>query len=801
MNLKAHEGSSGSAVACDLSASAVPNDDPSAKGFGDLSCEGEAEADASVAPGGGAIDLVEGFEDSFPLLGFDSGASVENFQGKTVFGGEGVHRDDAIGGGELPGVVENVHHRPEQLAGVAVGLQRRGGNAGDKLKVLRAIGGDLVDRPGCDVGEVIAFGVEVHALGLEGRDIDEGVDDVAQTPGRAIDASEAFGLKRCERTEVFPEEQLEVADDGSHRRGEFVGDVSEKLPAQPSHLFQAGVGLGEGTDLVFQPSDDALALFPEQHLAGVVAFFPMAFEKRVDGLGKLPGVDGLLDVAVGAKGEAGLPIPFGGDRDDGNLFEAGDAPNPKGDFVAVEVRDVDVDEDQIRVNLRREAHAFEAALGVEDLVACGGEQLLDEAAAVGIVFDVENASHRREYRSWGIGGLKIRGKSRLQRFLRSAGALAASPGPIAASPSFALTLARAGRIAVAMGKKGRVLVALSGGVDSSVAAALLQEQGYDLIGVTLHLWDASGESQVGRCCAPEDRDDARKTCEHLGIPHFVLDEREAFREQVVEPFLDEYRSGKTPAPCVHCNKGIKLTQLVDLLPQFGATHVATGHYVRLLREDGQLRLFRGRDHGKDQSYFLYGVPHRVLDKMLFPLGDMIKDETRKHGERLGVPNFAKGDSQELCFVPDGNIAAFAKRERGAGRSGKLVDAEGAVLGEHDGVERFTIGQRRGLGLGGGPSRYVLKILPNHDVLVGGHDGLMGAELELQNTDWLCDAPQEPLRAEVRMRYRHPPAEATVHPMGDGRFRVVFDAPQRAITPGQAAVVYRGEEVLGGGFIA
>jgi len=345
-----------------------------------------------------------------------------------------------------------------------------------------------------------------------------------------------------------------------------------------------------------------------------------------------------------------------------------------------------------------------------------------------------------------------------------------------------------------MTTKERVLVAMSGGVDSSVAAALLHEQGHECVGVTLHLWDASGDQQVGRCCAPEDREDARRTCDHLGIPHFVLDEREAFREHVVEPFLDEYRSGRTPIPCVHCNRTVKLVHLASLAPRFGATAVATGHYARLV--DG--RLLRGVDHGKDQSYFLFGVPSEVLSRMRFPLGGMQKGETREHGRRLGVPNADKPDSQELCFVPDGDVGAFAASERGPGRGGVLRTEDGEVLATHEGVERFTIGQRKGLGLGGGPTRYVLRIVSD-DVVVGEESALYSDRLRAGDSAWLQEVPER-FRAQVRVRYRHAPADAEITRTPEG-FEARFDAPQRALTPGQAAVVYRGDEVLGGGFIA
>ncbi|MCC7534693.1 MAG: tRNA 2-thiouridine(34) synthase MnmA [Deltaproteobacteria bacterium] len=350
----------------------------------------------------------------------------------------------------------------------------------------------------------------------------------------------------------------------------------------------------------------------------------------------------------------------------------------------------------------------------------------------------------------------------------------------------------------------RVLVAMSGGVDSSVAAAVLRDAGHQVIGVTLHLWDAPEEERVGRCCSPEDQADARRVCDHLGVPHYVIDETSAFRAHVVDDLVRAYGDGITPAPCVRCNQGVKLPALVALANAFGAERIATGHYARVVRRgDGAVELHRARDGKKDQSYFLFGLDRATLERLELPLSDVTKDESRAIARRAGLPNADKGDSQELCFVPDGDVGAFVERQGGGGRAGVMRDADGRRLGTHAGVHHFTIGQRRGLGLGGGASRYVLRIVPDTgEVVVGSDDALLGSTLVARDARWCGDdPPREPFEADVRIRYRHAAARATVTPAADGcTFDARFLEPQRAITPGQAAVVYDGTRVVGGGVI-
>ena len=353
----------------------------------------------------------------------------------------------------------------------------------------------------------------------------------------------------------------------------------------------------------------------------------------------------------------------------------------------------------------------------------------------------------------------------------------------------------------------RVLVAMSGGVDSAVAAARLRDQGYDVVGVTLHLWDYPDDGSVrGRCCAPEDQHDARRVAVHLDIPHFTFDRRELFKEHVIDPFVDAYLAGETPSPCVACNRSVKLRELFPLAERLGATFVATGHYARTVVVDGKTRLYRGRDRTKDQSYFLHMLREDELARVLFPLGDSTKGEVRAEAIARRLPGAEKGESQELCFVPTGRYDAFvAEHARDRLRPGPIVDAEGRAVGEHAGVHGFTIGQRKGLGVALGKPMFVVGLdAATSTVRLGGEDELLSAAALLSGVAWSDDAAF-PLSAEVRVRARHDGAPAVIDrevdpATGAEVFVARFRSPVRAVSPGQIAVAYQGDRVVGGGMI-
>jgi tRNA-specific 2-thiouridylase len=363
-----------------------------------------------------------------------------------------------------------------------------------------------------------------------------------------------------------------------------------------------------------------------------------------------------------------------------------------------------------------------------------------------------------------------------------------------------------------MAPRERILVAMSGGVDSSVAAARLRDAGYDVVGVTLHLWDyaevdGAGRGSHGRCCAPEDQYDARRTADALGFPHFTFDRRDLFAREVVAPFVDAYVAGETPSPCSSCNRGVKLAELFALAARLGAARVATGHYARIVRgADGAPHLAAGADASKDQSYFLYASPRAWLERLVFPLGESTKAEVRAEAVARDLPGAGKGESQELCFVGTGPHAYadfVAERAQGRVRPGPFVDEEGRTVGLHAGVHRFTVGQRKGLGVALGKPAFVTRIDPaTATVHLGGEDALASSGAALEDVV-LGEGVALPTRARVRVRYRHDGDDALVTAAAGtpGSARVAFDQPVRAITRGQVAVFYDGDRVLGGGRIA
>jgi tRNA-specific 2-thiouridylase len=356
-------------------------------------------------------------------------------------------------------------------------------------------------------------------------------------------------------------------------------------------------------------------------------------------------------------------------------------------------------------------------------------------------------------------------------------------------------------------RRDKVLAAMSGGVDSAVAAALLCEQGHDVTGVTLRLW-CYGHSPVSprACCTLDAIDDARAVAARMGFPHYVVDAEEVFRARVLQPFLDAYASGRTPFPCALCNQSLKFGDLVARMELTGADALATGHYARAIAlEDGTHALLQAVDRSKDQSYALALIPYAVLPRVRFPLGAMSKGAARAHGERLGLAVWDKTESQDLCFVPDGDYAGFMVRNLGESRGtapGPFLDAEGRRLGTHRGVIYYTVGQRRGLGLSASEPLHVLAIDADRNAVVVGPKRALEAEgLVTEPMNWLLpEAPRGEIAAQVQIRYHHAAAPARVLPRADGGVEVHFATPQSAVTPGQLAVLYQGERVLGGASI-
>jgi tRNA-specific 2-thiouridylase len=367
------------------------------------------------------------------------------------------------------------------------------------------------------------------------------------------------------------------------------------------------------------------------------------------------------------------------------------------------------------------------------------------------------------------------------------------------------------RLSMGSARKGRVAVAMSGGLDSSMAAAILKEAGYEVIGLTMHLRDQAQNGSSGRCCPPEDIRDARRVADQIGIPHYVVNLRQAFEGEVVDYFVEEYLKGRTPNPCVRCNDRIKFGLLLRQAEELNAKALATGHYARIERKgvkkegDPQRYLLRrGRDLIKDQSYFLFSLSQEQMGKIVFPLGEESKAKVRQQALRLGLRVAQKSESQEICFIPGDDYRKFVEMRSGEeiSKPGEILNRQGKVLGFHRGLYGYTIGQRRGLGIAGPHPYYVLELdKAGNRVIAGTREELMAKGLVAAGVNWISFPQLErEVEARVQIRYRHPGAPAILSPLEGRRVRVDFRIPQRSVTPGQAAVFYQDEEVLGGGWI-
>jgi len=348
--------------------------------------------------------------------------------------------------------------------------------------------------------------------------------------------------------------------------------------------------------------------------------------------------------------------------------------------------------------------------------------------------------------------------------------------------------------------KEKVLVAMSGGVDSSVAALLLQEIGYESVGVTMRLWNLPADEKRQGCCSLDDVQDAKRVADQLGIPHYTLNMKEAFRENVVDYFVDEYRHGRTPNPCIACNRVLKFEMLIDRAKQMGIDKLATGHYARIVKEGETYLIARGKDNEKDQSYFLFDIPPKNLSKILFPLGEITKEEARASAERAGLKTAQKAESQEICFVPDDDYGSFLSGYGLPSKEGDIITSDGKVLGKHKGTQHFTIGQRRGLGIGHAHRLYVTAIDADANIVTVGPE----SDLEIESMVLTGLTIHLPVKAGeeygVQVRYRQRPVKGTIEYVESDKMKVKFLEPCGSIAPGQAGVLYRDDVIVCGGWI-